>query len=165
MMSGFLPSSVIMTDHLLRPSLTKAHAVAPLYSPRSSFLLGFFLGPLPLILYSALNSIRLRRTADLFAYALALAAFMGLVYASFMDPLPQPLAWINGLFGESTSMRGAARVLAILLWCGFYLMHRKEHRATDLLGDRPSPWRAAIACAVLGSALVFGIYTLFAAFA
>lgn len=152
-----------MTEHLLRPSLEKTRPAAALYSPRSSFMLGFLMGPLPLILYSGLNSIRLKRRVDLAAYAVALAAFLGMIAASFMQPRPAPLVWINDLLGEGSSMRGAARVMAVLMWVGFYLMHRKEHRAADLFSNRPSPWIAAIGCAVVGSALVFVIVFLFRA--
>jgi hypothetical protein len=150
-----------MTDHLLRPSLTASRPAAALYSPRSSFLLGFFIGPLPLILYSALNSIRLKRTADAAAYALALAALFALIYASFLDPRPAALAWINATLGTGESMRGTTRILAVVLWSGFYLMHRKEHRSVDLFNKRPSPWIAAIGCAAAGYALMYGIVHLF----
>lgn len=150
-----------MTEHLLRPSLTKTRTTATLYSPQSSFLLGFFMGPLPLILYSALNSIRLKRPGDAVAYAVGLAIFCALIYASFMDPRPAALAWINAQLGQGASMRGASRILAVVLWGCFYLMHRKEHRSVDLFGARPSPWIAAIGCAVAGSALAYGISFLF----
>jgi hypothetical protein len=153
-----------MTEHLLRPSLANTDPAAALYSPRSSFLLGFFMGPLPLILYSALNSIRLKRAADMVAYAIALAAFIALTYASFMEPRPAALVWINAQLGEGTSMRGASRILAVVLWGCFYLMHRKEHRSVDLFGERPSPWMAALGCAVAGSALLYGIGFLFLTF-
>ncbi|SFU34937.1 hypothetical protein [Pseudoduganella namucuonensis] len=153
-----------MTEHLLRPSLANTRTAAALYSPRSSFLLGFFMGPLPLILYSALNSIRLKRAVDMVAYAIALAVFSALVYTSFMDQRPAALVWINAQLGEGTSMRGAARILAIVLWGCFYLMHRKEHRSADLFGERPSPWIAAIGCAVAGSGLLYGISFLFITF-
>ncbi|MFC0252740.1 hypothetical protein [Massilia consociata] len=150
-----------MTEHLLRPSLANNRAAVALYSPQSSFLLGFFMGPLPLILYSALNSIRLQRPRDTLAYAIALAAFLALVYASFLEPRPAALAWINDQLGEGNSMRGATRILAVVLWGCFYLMHRKEHRSVDLLGTRPSPWIAAIGCAVAGMILMYGISFVF----
>lgn len=150
-----------MTEHLLRPSLASPRTAAALYSPRSSFLLGFFMGPLPLILYSALNSIRLKRAGDMAAYAIALAAFIALMYASFMDPRPAALVWINTQLGDRSSMRGASRILAVVLWGCFYLMHRKEHRSVDLLGARPSPWIAAIGCALAGTGLLYGISFLF----
>jgi hypothetical protein len=150
-----------MTEHLLRPSLGNTRTAAALYSPRSSFLLGFFMGPLPLILYSALNSIRLKRAGDMVAYAIALAAVGALIYASLMEPRPAALAWINAQLDEGSSMRGAARLLAIMLWGGFYLMHRKEHRSVELFGARPSPWIAAIGCAVAGTGLLYGIGFLF----
>lgn len=153
-----------MTEHLLRPSLTKSRTTAALYSPQSSFLLGFFMGPLPLILYSALNSIRLKRVSDTAAYVIALAAFAALIYSSFMDPRPAALVWINAQLGQASSMRGASRILAVVLWVCFYLMHRKEHRSVELLGARPSPWIAAIGCAVAGTALVYGIYFLLESF-
>jgi hypothetical protein len=153
-----------MTEHLLRPSLANTSTAATLYSPCSSFLLGFFMGPLPLILYSALNSLRLKRAGDMVAYAIALTAFGALIYASFMDPRPAALVWINAQLGAGASMRGAARILAIVLWGCFYLMHRKEHRSVELLGERPSPWIAAISCAVAGSALLYGITFLFSSF-
>jgi hypothetical protein len=147
-----------MTDHLLRPSLgNTSSASAALYSPRSSFLLGFFLGPLPLILYSMLNSIRVKRVRDVAAYALALAAFGALIHATFMQPRPDALLWLNRQLGEGASMRGAMRVLAVLLWCGFYVLHRKEHRANALFGQTPSPWIAAVACGVAGVGLMYVI--------
>lgn len=153
-----------MTEHLLRPSLTKSRTTAALYSPQSSFLLGFFMGALPLILYSALNSIRLKRVNDTAAYVIALAAFIALIYSSFMDPRPAALVWVNAQLGQGSSMRGASRILAVVLWGCFYLMHRKEHRSVELLGTRPSPWIPAIGCAVAGTGLVYAIYFLFDTF-
>ena len=153
-----------MTEHLLRPSLASTRTAAALYSPQSSFLLGFFMGPLPLILYSALNSIRLKRVGDTVAYAIALAAFGALIYASFMDPRPAALVWINEQLGTGSSMRGASRILAVVLWGCFYLMHRKEHRSVELFGERPSPWIAAIGCALAGTGLMYAISFLLSTF-
>jgi hypothetical protein len=145
-----------MREHLLSPSLSDTRPTVRLYSPRSSFLLGFFMGPLPLVLYSALNSVRLKRPLDALAYVLATALSAALIYASFMQPQPEALAWFNAQIGEE-SMRTVSRILAIVLWGSFYLMHRKEHRTAELFGESPSPWIPAIACAALGFALTVGL--------
>lgn len=146
-----------LREQLLSPSLGQARPTIGLYSARSSLLLAFFFGPVSVVMYSALNSIRLKRPLDAIAYAAATLGFVFMVYAAQMHTKFDALLWINRQIGSEGSMRGLSRLYAILLWCAFYLMHRKAHRSANLFVTAPSPWIPAIACAALGTGAVFAI--------
>ena len=153
-----------MREQLLSPSLsdTPARAIG-LYSPRSSFLLAFFGGPMALVLYSALNSARLKRPLDAIAYIAATLGVAALVYAAQTGAMPDAVKWISQQIGGAGSMRGLSRLYALLLWTCFYLMHRKQHRSVTMFGEAPSPWKAAIACFALGVGITFALSYLMAA--
>jgi hypothetical protein len=137
-----------MHESLLTPSLSSRNApAATLYSVRSSFLLAFFGGPLAIILYSALNSVRLRRPLDALAYLAALALVAGL-YIALLERAA-PLLALGRLIGRN-AFSVISTCMALLLMGAFYLMHRKQHRANQLFGaDAPSPWIPAILCAAI----------------
>lgn len=114
-------------------------------------MVAFFGGPIAQVLYSALNSYRLRRPADAVLYLSALVLTGGFFYwllGGIQGPL---LPWIETQLGTSTTARYLPRILALLLWGGFYLLHRQYHRSADLMNvDRPRPWIPALACIALG---------------
>lgn len=149
-----------MHEHLLKPSLSgsgSAPAVT-LYSTQSSFLVAFLGGPAAIVLYSALNSWRLRRPLDALAYlaTLALTTLM-MIDEEHGGPL---FSWFLGYFGRG-SERYLWRLLALAAFGAFYLMHRKQHRSAQLFGEKPpSPWLAAIACMVGGFALTVALMTM-----
>lgn len=150
-----------MRDDLLTPSLSNTARTVGLYSLRSSLLLGFFGGPLPLVLYWSLNSCRLKRPLDAIAYLLAIAGFAALVYAYYSGATPEFAQWTRRYLGGAGTLRTVLQAYAMTLWAGFYLMHRKQYRSMGLFGVAPpSPWIALVACFVLGVALTFGIVAL-----
>ncbi|MES2318911.1 MAG: hypothetical protein V4631_15635 [Pseudomonadota bacterium] len=132
-----------------------------MYSLRSSLLLGFFAGPLPLVLYWSLNSYRLKRPLDAIAYLLAIAGFAALVYAYYSGATPEFAQWTQRHLGGAGTMRTVLQAYAVALWAGFYLMHRKQYRSMGLFGvASPSPWIALLACVILGVALTYGLIAL-----
>ena len=150
-----------MIQSLLTPSLSSKTAPSTaLYSVQSSFMVAFFGGGFAIILYSALNSWKLRRPLDGLAYAVAAALIFALHYAvAFMWP---PLMALFNTLGDS-SPRYAMRALSLLLFGAFFLLHRKQHRAGALFGVAPlSPWIPAIACMVAGYGINYGLYRLLA---
>lgn len=148
-----------MYEHLLKPSLSGNAPVQAksLYSTQSSFLVAFIGGPAAIVLYSALNSWRLRRPIDALAYLATLAI---IVLLMIDDQQGGPVfSWFLGYFGQG-SQRYLWRLLSLAAFGVFYLMHRKQHRSTRLFGAKaPSPWIPAIACMVLGYAITVGLLT------
>lgn len=146
-----------MHEHLLKPSLSgsaPAQAIS-LYSTQSSFLVAFLGGPAAIVLYSTLNSWRLRRPLDALAY-LATLALMVLLMIDEAHGGPV-FTWFLGYFGNG-SERYVWRLLSLAAFGVFYLMHRKQHRSTLLFGAKaPSPWIPAIACMVGGYAVSYGL--------
>ncbi|NHZ87863.1 hypothetical protein F2P45_02280 [Massilia sp. CCM 8733] len=137
-----------MRESLLTPSLSPSAApAANLYSVQSSFVLAFFGGPFAIILYSALNSWKLRRPLDALLYVAGLALAVSYLVA-FMTGYA-PLARLIDLIGGSAA-DALWRALALALMGIVYLMHRKQHRSAALFASTtPSPWIPAIACALL----------------
>lgn len=142
-----------MQEHLLRPSLAGADQPAPrLYSTQSSFLVAFIGGPAAIVLYSALNSWRLRRPVDTVAYIVTLALVVALMLDG--DSGGPVFSAFVGYFGTG-SERYLWRLLSLAAFGAFYLMHRKQHRSAQLFGDKPpSPWIAGIACIAGGYGLM-----------
>lgn len=151
-----------MRELLLTPSLSEQGRAVGLYSLNTSLLLGFLGGPLPLVLYSALNSYRLKRTGEYLVYLLAVLGYVGLMSACILGTgigVPQAL---YDFLGGSGGARVVSQVYAMLLWASFYLMHKRQHRSMSLFGvPAPSPWIALVACFALGFGLqwvlTFGI--------
>ncbi|MDM5180622.1 hypothetical protein PO883_25910 [Massilia sp. DJPM01] len=137
-----------MRESLLIPSLSPSRTPAAiLYSTQSSFLLAFFAGPFAIILYSALNSWKLRRPMDALLYLPALAlstAFFVAVQTGYA-----PLMTVADAIGAGGE-RILSRALAMALFGVVYLMHRKQYRSAVLFGAKPpAPWIPAIACGAL----------------
>jgi hypothetical protein len=144
-----------MREHLLTPSLSASAKPVKLYSIQSGFLVAFFGGPAASLLYSGLNSWRLRRVADIPVHLLGAALVYALVYtlmyhATLFEGLYQLLG--NDLFR-------ALRTLLSLAICGtFYLLHQKQHRSRAFFSDKPpSPWIPAIACIAAGYGIMVGL--------
>ncbi|NHZ62409.1 hypothetical protein [Massilia genomosp. 1] len=137
-----------MRESLLTPSLSPSAApAAKLYSLQSSFVLAFFGGPFAIILYSALNSWKLRRPLDALVYLAGLA--LAVTYLAAMLTRYAPLVSLIDVIGNSAG-EALWRALALALTGIVYLLHRKQHRSAALFGaTSPSPWIPAIACAVL----------------
>jgi len=147
-----------MREHLLTPSLSATTRPVTLYSVQSSFLVAFFGGPAAILLYSGLNSWRLRRTADIPVYMLGTALVAGLVYALLFQPMI--FADVFELLGDDTNR--ALRVVLSLAICGvFYGLHQKQHRSAAFFHDKPpSPWIPAIICIAAGIGIMTGLYAM-----
>lgn len=145
-----------MRQSLLTPSLSSKTAPSTaLYSVQSAFLVAFFGGAFAIILYSALNSWKLRRPLDPFAYAIAAALVLALNYAIVVGWAP--LATLFATLGEGLP-RYLMRTVSLLLFGAFYLLHRKQHRSSSLFAVAPlSPWIPAIACMVAGYGINYGL--------
>ena len=145
-----------MRQSLLTPSLSSKTAPSTaLYSVQSSFLVAFFGGAFAIILYSALNSWKLRRPLDGMAYIAAAALIVALNYA-VVSAWP-PLMTLFATLGEG-SPRYVVRAVTLLLFGVFYLLHRKQHRSATLFAVEPlSPWIPAIACMVIGYGINYAI--------
>jgi hypothetical protein len=142
-----------MHEHLLKPSLSRdaSAPAATLYSTQSSFLVAFLGGAAAIVLYSALNSWRLRRPVDSLAYLATLAVMVLMMIDE--ERSGSLFTWFIDYFGRG-SERYLWRLLALAAFGVFYLMHRKQHRSTLLFGAKaPAPWIPAIVCMVAG----FGI--------
>lgn len=145
-----------MREHLLTPSLSATTRPVKLYSIQSSFLVAFFGGPAAALLYSGLNSWRLRRTADIPVHLAGAAVIVGFVYALLFQP-----ALFNGLFDLlGNDMVRALRTLLSLAICGvFYALHQKQHRSAAFFHDKPpSPWIPALICIVVGYVSFFRLF-------
>jgi hypothetical protein len=148
-------SIIPMREHLLTPSLSADGPPAALYSIRSSFLVAVFGGPLAILLYSSLNSWRLRRTVDIPVYIAGLALLVALLHAAIAAP--QVLSGLAGFLGKDT-VRALSSALSMGLCGVFYLLHRKQHRSAALFDTKPpSPWIPAIASMVIGYLGIRGI--------
>lgn len=146
-----------MREHLLTPSLSASAPPVSLYSIRSSFFVAFLGGPAAIILYSTLNSWRLRRALDIPAYLIAVILFVLLVYARGDVAY---FGWLREQLGSDT-IRFLSRGLALALCGMFYLLHKKQHRSATLFDSKaPSPWLPAIASTVLGYAATVGLAAL-----
>lgn len=141
-----------MRDSLLTPSLSPHQQSARLYSTSSSFWVAFWGGPLAAILYSALNSYRLRRPLDALAYLAALALFGATLYLLVSGARQPAMLWLTDFLGAPrTTGRVLLHSCALLCWSGFYLMHREQHRSMALFADQaPNPWLPGLACAATG---------------
>ncbi|QDG51997.1 hypothetical protein FIV42_14990 [Persicimonas caeni] len=137
-------------EDLLTPTLSAGHRPVRLYSPTALFYTSFFGGPVAAIAFSWLNSQELRRTKDdLRWYVLAALASVawigGVVYAvDVANMIPADM-----LGSESRTGRYLIRGFGLVVWGGFYFMHRPMHRTNTMVGAEPlNPWKAAIGCIV-----------------
>jgi hypothetical protein len=136
-----------MREHLLTPSLSDAAPPsASIYSANASIVMAFIGGVPAVILLSALNSYRLKRPMDALIYVAAFAGFFAYIHAVLNGQLPFPLDWLYHQIGR----HGVSNLAGMLLCGGFYFLHRKQHRTSNLFQSPPSPWIPGIACIVLG---------------
>jgi hypothetical protein len=150
-------------DDLLRPTLGSDQAAQPVYSPRASFIVAFFGGPVAAVLFSALNSLRLRRLPhDLPVYAAALVVFVAAVgWLLGTASGAALLGWMGAGEAERRGLRLTQRVFALALWGVFHARHRAFHRNAELMGvEAPSPWLPGIACVLAGGAATAAIAAL-----
>lgn len=151
-----------MSNTLLTPSLSSTENNVRLYSPESSFFVAFFGGPIALVFYSALNSYRLKRAEDSVFYLLATILIVALYYWQAVGDHSALMQWLNAQFGSSAVTRYLPRILALLLWGGFYLMHRKYHRSAELFEvEPPKPWIPATICIVASLGMTIALIHLF----
>jgi hypothetical protein len=142
-----------VSEELLRPTLGTGAAARPLYSPRASFFVAFFGGPVAAILFAALNSFRLRRLPrDLPIYGVGLAVFVAtVVWLLGTESGAALLDWIRAGEAERRGLRLSQRMLALAFWGAFHLRHRAFQRNAELMGvAAPSPWVAGVACVLAG---------------
>lgn len=126
---------------LLQPSLGPAQPLreAP-YSGQAGFLVSFFGGPLAACLLSALSARRLGRLPrDLPWLAAVGLAYVGLEWAALHTAIgQQAMAALNDLLGGSRHDL-AHKLLGLLAFGLFSLLHRQEQRTATLMGlDRPN---------------------------
>ncbi len=140
-------------ESLLDPSLEGSVRSDPIYSVQACFFVAFLGGPFAIIFFSGLNAHRLRRLAR-DAWALVLAAlvtafFIGLI--SLRDAGGEVPEWLSFLGDGRTGVRNFARLLALVLFGGFYLLHQRFHRASALRADEaPSPWVPGLVATLAG---------------
>ena len=137
-------------NDLLTPSLAQEQQLVPLYSPKAGFFLAFFAGPIAITLFSALNSLRLQRLRqDLVYFVLGIVLYLVVKYL-MLTAAPEGanvFTWIVEQRREEPLFRFGVKALALILWGGYYFLHRSYHRSMLLFGmDSPSPWKAAFAC-------------------
>jgi len=145
-----------MREHLLTPSLSATTRPVTLYSVQSSFLIAFLGGPVAILLYSSLNSWRLRRTKDIPVILLGAGAVVGLVYALLFQPML--FAGLVELLGNDT-FRALRTVLSLAICGVFYGLHQKQHRSAAFFHDKPpSPWIPALVCIVVGYVSFFRLF-------
>jgi hypothetical protein len=148
-------------DDLLRQSIGKVdNPQRPIYSATAGYLTAFFGGPFAAVGMAGLNAWRLGRLrTDALALAGCAALAVGLITFLLRPDLFGPAD-----FGFSTrDVRIGARVLALLLFGAFWLLHRRYYRAMQLLGlEPPSPWLPAIACIVANVLLMMLLLRLLA---
>ena len=148
-------------NDLLRPSIgTVDSPQRPLYSATAGYLTAFFGGPFAATGMAGLNAWRLGRLrTDALALAGGMAIAIGLV-AFMLRP---------DLFGRpeidfaTRDVRIGMRVLALLLFGAFWLLHRRYYRGMQFLGlEAPNPWPAAIACIAADIGLTMLLATMLA---
>lgn len=149
-----------MQDNLLVPSLSNKRHNVGLYSVRSSFLVAFFGGPIAQILYSTLNSYRLKRPQDSLFYLGAIVLSCLLFYFQIEGGLAVLTPLVDGLLDENHITRNLPRLLALLIWGGAYLLHRNFHRSAQLFNmPAPNPWIPALLCMGVGYLLSTVIFS------
>ena len=136
---------------LLRPSLAHSAPRLSPYSLQALFLTSFFGGPLAALGMLALNARRLGRLRrDVPWLVVALLAYVLLEAVLALSPagrgfIAQADAWLG-----RRAIEYLVRALALAVFALGLVMHRREHKAAELMGlTRPSPWLPALA-------LVFG---------
>jgi hypothetical protein len=149
-----------MDEKLLTPELPRVAAGKPMYSVRAGFMVAFFGGPIAATLFSALNSLhRNRLWKDLPVYVAGLTLAVGLLVYALFEP---EAFWFNASDTGLGSFRYVFRALGLVLFGAYYLLHKQLYRAEEFLGDKPpSPWRAGIACFLLGSLISTAVVALF----
>lgn len=146
-------------EGLLQPTLSEdAQPIAAPYSVQATFFTGFFGGPFAALALIAVNSSRLQRLGrDLPALAACMIGVLLIGWALQGSGLAvaAPIRdWVAANLGER-NYRFVYRFLALLIVGVGWLLHRREHRNTDLLGlARPNGWIAGALCAVAGGAVL-----------
>ena len=140
-------------EDLLQPSLSadKAIPAAP-YSVRATLFTGLFGGPFAAFGIVSLNAWRLKLFMnDVPILIAALAASMAGIWWLLQNPI-----------SDSPSLPrlylriGGAAIVGV-----GYLLHRQQHRNTDLSDlERPNGWIAGIAFVIAGG-LLYGIFVYF----
>jgi hypothetical protein len=138
-------------NDLLQPSIGRVDSPQrAIYSATAGYLTAFFGGPFAAIGMAGLNAWRLGRLrTDALALAGGIALAVGLV-AFLLRP---ELFGYQELEFAARDVRIASRVLALLLFGAYWLMHRRYYRGMQILGlEPPRPWPAAIACVAVNFA-------------
>ena len=152
-----------MVDNLLQPSLRPTGSAAAIYSIQAGFLVAFIGGPLAAVLFAALNSRRLGRLGPHSPWlVLGAVVAIGAMVAQVIL-LDTARAGDGGLV-TTQNARIANRAIALLLFGGYYLLHRSQYRSMQFLGlESPTPWLPAILCVVAGSGLTIVVAAMVAA--
>jgi hypothetical protein len=144
---------------LLQPSL--GEQAAPRRSPYSQqvhFLSAFFGGPFAALALAGINAVRLDRIArDAWWIALCALLYVGVEYWLLHGADAKAFtAWGAEHLGKRW-LPYLIRALALAYFVIAVLMHRKEHKMTDLMGlARPSGWLLGIGL-ILGGWLASGV--------
>jgi len=150
-----------MDPALLSPSVAAARTERG-YSVTATFLTAFFGGPLAAVFMHGLNSRffgRWARDQVLLAAALLLA-IGGVIGLAILRVRPDLAPFAPGFFADSSRVRIASRVLALLLWAALYLRLRPSYRAAELMGGHRSGWRDGVICVITAILLQFGLVML-----
>lgn len=143
-------------DDLLRPVLSSDESARSIYSSKALFLTAFFLGPNAAIILSAFNSRILGRLAkDLILYFLAILIYIAFLYLIIKIPDGTVgYEWLSEYRRENPVYRYGPRFLALVFWSISYALHRKYHKAMNLMGVTPvRPWGAVAVCLIAGIVL------------
>jgi hypothetical protein len=138
---------------LLKPELAEAGPNRSLYSPTALFLTAFWGGPLAVMALSALNSKRMvRLKKDAPCYIVFPAVLFTFYYFAITVPDGvHGLSWLDEYRRSHPFYKHGPKALALIFWAVSHALHKKQHKAMQLLNIKPkSPWLAAVAASLLG---------------
>ena len=136
-------------EDLLNPSLDQGPI--QLYSSRAGFIVAFFGGVVASVVFTLLNSRRLRRfNKD--AWILAVCGLAAIAVRILLFEIPDGDLSFTELFVElgkqrkaDPLIRYAPRMTALGVWMVGYFMHAREYRAMKLSQLSPlNPWKTGI---------------------
>jgi hypothetical protein len=174
-----------LPGNLLEPTLNARPEPAALLSERASFVVSFFGGPIAALLAGAFNVRALKRVrTDAWLLVLAGVASVAVVLlaanatleadaraleterAGTAAPAERRQAGPVVLFGHEVSrplLRRIVQASGLLVFLGFFLRHRRFHRALALVDVAPArPWVVGLSCVGLGWFLQFSIGFIYA---
>jgi len=143
---------------LLQPSLVDAKPREAPYSAQTGFLASFFGGPLAALAMFGINSHRIGRLrSDAVWLAAILVACVAFEVWWRLSPGGQVFdAWLVAQFGKSGG-RFVERLSGLLIFAIAAAIHRREHKASDLMGAKRPNGLALGAALIVGGWVVSGL--------